>query len=201
MEPSASPASQDTKPARPGPLARHGCLTARHAEPIVPFESMSMSGEELAPAETGDGGQLEDRCQSVIPHCGEKAAGLGEGPPELSSHSIAPRWLGESDWVAAHSAYLLLHTCPKIEAPVRFAPSLTWTFLSGWGDLNSRPLDPQSSALTKLRHSPYVGRRAYLSGRPGPIGGFRAGGPRAKPSDATKPSDGGDVRGQARNIS
>ena len=26
--------------------------------------------------------------------------------------------------------------------------------LSGWGDLNSRPLDPQSSALTKLRHSP-----------------------------------------------
>src|SRR5215207_3147684 len=26
---------------------------------------------------------------------------------------------------------------------------------SGWGDLNSRPLDPQSSALTKLRHSPY----------------------------------------------
>src|SRR5690606_22743090 len=25
---------------------------------------------------------------------------------------------------------------------------------SGWGDSNSRPLDPQSSALTKLRHSP-----------------------------------------------
>jgi hypothetical protein len=27
---------------------------------------------------------------------------------------------------------------------------------SGWGDLNSRPLDPQSSALTKLRHSPLL---------------------------------------------
>ena len=26
---------------------------------------------------------------------------------------------------------------------------------SGWGDLNSRPLDPQSTALTKLRHSPH----------------------------------------------
>jgi hypothetical protein len=26
---------------------------------------------------------------------------------------------------------------------------------SGWGDLNPRPLDPQSSALTKLRHSPW----------------------------------------------
>ena len=26
--------------------------------------------------------------------------------------------------------------------------------LSGWGDLNSRPLVPQTSALTKLRHSP-----------------------------------------------
>ena len=25
---------------------------------------------------------------------------------------------------------------------------------SGWPDLNRRPLDPQSSALTKLRHSP-----------------------------------------------
>ena len=33
--------------------------------------------------------------------------------------------------------------------------TLTCIFLSGWGDLNSRPLDPQSSALTKLRHSPY----------------------------------------------
>lgn len=30
------------------------------------------------------------------------------------------------------------------------------TVKSGWGDSNSRPLDPQSSALTKLRHSPYV---------------------------------------------
>jgi hypothetical protein len=27
---------------------------------------------------------------------------------------------------------------------------------SGWGDSNSRPLDPQSSALTKLRHSPLL---------------------------------------------
>src|SRR5579862_4359348 len=26
--------------------------------------------------------------------------------------------------------------------------------VSGWPDLNRRPLDPQSSALTKLRHSP-----------------------------------------------
>jgi hypothetical protein len=30
----------------------------------------------------------------------------------------------------------------------------TSLFLSGRGDLNSRPLDPQSSALTKLRHGP-----------------------------------------------
>ena len=34
------------------------------------------------------------------------------------------------------------------------APSRDLPFPSGWGDLNSRPLDPQSSALTKLRHSP-----------------------------------------------
>src|ERR1700728_799333 len=27
---------------------------------------------------------------------------------------------------------------------------------SGWPDLNRRPLDPQSSALTKLRHSPFT---------------------------------------------
>ncbi len=27
-------------------------------------------------------------------------------------------------------------------------------FLSGWGDLNSRPSVPQTDALTKLRHSP-----------------------------------------------
>ena len=26
---------------------------------------------------------------------------------------------------------------------------------SGWPDLNRRPLDPQSSALTNLRHSPF----------------------------------------------
>jgi hypothetical protein len=31
------------------------------------------------------------------------------------------------------------------------SPPLMW---SGWPDLNRRPLDPQSSALTKLRHSP-----------------------------------------------
>ena len=29
-------------------------------------------------------------------------------------------------------------------------------YWSGWRDLNSRPLDPQSSALTKLRHSPLL---------------------------------------------
>ena len=27
-------------------------------------------------------------------------------------------------------------------------------YLSEWGDLNSRPLDPQSSALTGLRYTP-----------------------------------------------
>ena len=32
---------------------------------------------------------------------------------------------------------------------------LTRTFLSGCRDLNPGPLDPQSSALTKLRHSPW----------------------------------------------
>ena len=36
--------------------------------------------------------------------------------------------------------------------------SLTNDFQSGWPDLNRRPLDPQSSALTKLRHSPYLPR-------------------------------------------
>ena len=43
--------------------------------------------------------------------------------------------------------------------------ALTCRFASGWGDLNSRPLDPQSSALTKLRHSPHVFPlvRQYLS--------------------------------------
>jgi hypothetical protein len=29
-------------------------------------------------------------------------------------------------------------------------------FQSGWGDLNSRPLVPQTSALTKLRYSPLL---------------------------------------------
>src|SRR5581483_5619960 len=43
----------------------------------------------------------------------------------------------------------------KREGPVRVAPPPTCTLWSGWGDLNSRPLDPQSSALTKLRHSPW----------------------------------------------
>jgi hypothetical protein len=33
---------------------------------------------------------------------------------------------------------------------------LTCTFESGCRDLNPGPLDPQSSALTKLRHSPRV---------------------------------------------
>ena len=33
--------------------------------------------------------------------------------------------------------------------------------VSGWGDSNSRPLVPQTSALTKLRHSPYVDGRLY----------------------------------------
>ena len=30
-------------------------------------------------------------------------------------------------------------------------------FLSEWRDLNSRPLDPQSSTLTRLRHTPEMG--------------------------------------------
>ena len=34
--------------------------------------------------------------------------------------------------------------------------ALTCTFESGCRDLNPGPLDPQSSALTKLRHSPRV---------------------------------------------
>ncbi len=36
--------------------------------------------------------------------------------------------------------------------------------MSGWGDSNSRPLDPQSSALTKLRHSPkpWIGKATGL---------------------------------------
>ena len=37
-------------------------------------------------------------------------------------------------------------------------------FLSGWGDLNSRPSVPQTDALTKLRHSPF-GKAARLSDR------------------------------------
>ena len=36
---------------------------------------------------------------------------------------------------------------PEIRSHLRF-------FLSGWGDLNSRPSVPQTDALTKLRHSP-----------------------------------------------
>ena len=36
---------------------------------------------------------------------------------------------------------------PEIRSYLRF-------FLSGWGDLNSRPSVPQTDALTKLRHSP-----------------------------------------------
>ena len=36
---------------------------------------------------------------------------------------------------------------------------------SGWGDSNSRPLVPQTSALTKLRHSPYACGAGTLSSR------------------------------------
>jgi hypothetical protein len=44
-----------------------------------------------------------------------------------------------------------------------FARRLTCDSASGWGDLNSRPLDPQSSALTKLRHSPSLARGYFSS--------------------------------------
>ncbi len=65
--------------------------------------------------------------------------------------------------------------CPYIARPETLGPALiavrasdldgSW---SGWGDLNSRPLDPQSSALTKLRHSPSsrLYPREDLSGSP-----------------------------------
>jgi hypothetical protein len=44
---------------------------------------------------------------------------------------------------------------PEITTNVSFAAGCTSVLLlSGWPDLNRRPLDPQSSALTKLRHSP-----------------------------------------------
>ena len=33
---------------------------------------------------------------------------------------------------------------------------------SGWGDLNSRPLVPQTSALTKLRYSPLLRMTARI---------------------------------------
>ena len=34
------------------------------------------------------------------------------------------------------------------------------SYLSGWGDLNSRPSVPQTDALTKLRHSPLWSRHS-----------------------------------------
>ena len=46
---------------------------------------------------------------------------------------------------------------PEIRSCLRF-------YLSGWGDLNSRPSVPQTDALTKLRHSPR--RSATLPGAP-----------------------------------
>ena len=41
---------------------------------------------------------------------------------------------------------------------------------SGWGDSNSRPLVPQTSALTKLRHSPYAcGAQTLSTAEPDPM--------------------------------
>ena len=48
---------------------------------------------------------------------------------------------------------------PEIRSNLRF-------FLSGWGDLNSRPSVPQTDALTKLRHSPLWS--GHSSGGPPP---------------------------------
>ena len=48
---------------------------------------------------------------------------------------------------------------PEIRSYLRF-------FLSGWGDLNSRPSVPQTDALTKLRHSPLWS--GHSSGGPPP---------------------------------
>jgi hypothetical protein len=58
--------------------------------------------------------------------------------------------------------------CPGHERRLRGAVSGQRTSadsLSGWPDLNRRPLDPQSSALTKLRHSPSVVLRTHLGDR------------------------------------
>ena len=48
---------------------------------------------------------------------------------------------------------------PEIRSYLQF-------FLSGWGDLNSRPSVPQTDALTKLRHSPLWS--GHSSGGPPP---------------------------------
>ena len=57
---------------------------------------------------------------------------------------------------------------PLVATPQRWEPLHTQEFRwSGWPDLNRRPLDPQSSALTKLRHSPYGRSVTVLPGAPG----------------------------------
>ena len=54
----------------------------------------------------------------------------------------------------------------------RVAWPLTCTFESGCRDLNPGPLDPQSSALTKLRHSPSLVEPLKLLQSPQPRGPF-----------------------------
>jgi hypothetical protein len=71
---------------------------------------------------------------------------------------------------------LARHRCvrqPESRSPFFGKPALTCTFTwSGCRDLNPGPLDPQSSALTKLRHSPFLVKALKCSRGPHPKRSF-----------------------------
>ena len=103
-----------------------------------------------------------------ISRSAQKGGELGNSFMRVVIHTTSVR-------PAGHAVPSSTHAGPeRVKIPLSPAQ-----ILSGWGDLNSRPLVPQTSALTKLRHSPYVYGAAILSaGRPSAPGSTSPRGPR-----------------------
>ena len=114
---------------RQGSLRLTGGRGGAGRRPTSP--SSSSSSMKSSP---GGAGFVTSRSIRPLPHT---RASTRSGPPGGAQAPMEPR-------AARRPAVETKRARPKTSPPC-------W---SGWRDLNPRPLDPQSSALTKLRHSP-----------------------------------------------
>ena len=101
----------------------------------------------------------------VVQQAGGRAGGRNENERgDIGRHECQPRDLGQPPKAGPLAAFAGRAEADEKRSPQRIAAASV-SFKSGRQDLNLRPLDPQSSALARLRHAPNsVRRRPAIGG-------------------------------------